>query len=113
MSKLHPREPRRQTFIKAHMSVAGEWVEVGIANVSSTGLMVKFPGGPKVGMTVELRRRGMLITGEVVWWTATRFGVRSFEPIDHAALVESGLQTDISDMAPPNPDAGWHWRQTR
>ena len=107
------REPRRQAFVKAQMRVADEWVEVGIANVSSTGVMVKFAAGPNVGQTVELRRRGVAIRGEVVWRTQTRFGVRSFDEIDPAALVESGLQPEVADIIVPRPAVTWHWRKTR
>lgn len=113
MSKVQERAPRRQAFVTAQMRVGDEWVEVGIANVSSTGLMVKFPGGPRVGNAVELRRRGTSIAGEVVWWTATRFGLRSFEEIDTAALLESGLQPEIADMSPPRAATQWHWRHNR
>lgn len=77
------------------MRLGDDWVEVGVGNASPTGLMVKFADGPATGTQVELRRRGMVITGEVVWSTPTRFGLRSFEAIDVAALLEAGLQRKI------------------
>ena len=42
---------------------------------------------------MEIRRRGAIIKGEVVWSTRTRFGLRSDEPIDVDALTaESDLK---------------------
>lgn len=110
MSKDTSRAPRRQIYIKAHLLLGFEWVEVSLANVSSTGLMVKFPGGFTVGKEVQLRRRGMTILGQVVWSTQTRFGVRSFEEIDLSALLEAGLQPRVTDISKPKKNILWHWR---
>jgi len=106
-----PRAPRRQTFAKAHLRVEDDWVEVSLANVSSTGLMVKFPGGLAVGSDVEIRRRGSVIKGTVVWATSTRFGVRSAEQIDQSALLDAGLETAVSPKAAPVRKGLWHWRE--
>jgi hypothetical protein len=94
------------------MRLDDEWVEVGVGNVSSTGMMVKFSGGPPIGTHIELRRRGTTITGEVVWSTQTRFGLRSFGEIDQAALLEAGLQSK-SLAPPPDRQSFWHWRKSR
>jgi hypothetical protein len=107
-----PRAPRRQSLIKAHLRVGDEWIEVGVGNVSLTGLMVRFPGMPAVGTQMELRRRGVAIIGEVVWSTLTRFEMRSFSEIDQAALLEAGLQQK-SHALPPERPRFWHWRKTR
>jgi hypothetical protein len=113
MSKPPSREPRRQTFVKAHLLNGSEWIEVTLGNVSETGLLVKLQGGREVGTQVELRRRGTTILGEVVWSTEKRFGVRSFEEIDVPALLEPGLPTKQADMSPPEPYHPWFWRETR
>lgn len=105
-----PRAPRRQVFGKAHLLIEGEWVEVSLANVSATGVMVKFPGGLPVGTRIELRRRGLAIAGEVVWSTSTRFGVRSFEEIDQSALLDTGLQPKVAEKPLPARKRIWHWR---
>lgn len=94
------------------MRVGDDWVEVGVGNVSSMGMMVRFPSEPAVGTQIELRRRGLTITGEVVWSTQTRFGLRSFEEIDQAALLEAGLQTKSGVPSPKQPGL-WHWRISR
>ena len=94
------------------MRVGEDWVEVGVGNVSSSGMMVKFPGAPPIGTYIEVRRRGTSITGEVVWSTQTRFGLRSFEEIDQDALVEAGLQAK-SLAPPPVGKSFWHWRKSR
>lgn len=74
------------------MRAGEEWVEVTIGNISTSGLMVKCQAATPVGSHVEVRRRGTAIIGEVVWSMRTRFGLRSFEPIDLEALTtESGL----------------------
>lgn len=92
------------------MLVGGEWVEVNLSNVSVTGLMVKFPGGLPVGTPVELRRRGIAITGKVVWSSSTRIGIRSFGEIDQSSLLDAGLQPKPSANSAPLRKAWWHWR---
>jgi hypothetical protein len=107
------REPRRQTFIKAKMRISDEWFDIGIANVSATGLLVKCPTPPAVGTRVEIARRGTRIVGEVMWSRRTRFGLRSDEEIDQSALIEAGLQPLTSDLSPPPTTSWWHWRRSR
>lgn len=95
------------------MRRGNDWVEVSIANLSSTGLMVKSTTSPKSGSEVEIRRRGVCIIGEVMWSTPTRFGLRSFEPIDvDALLAESGIQVRKAEIEPSEPRF-WHWRKMR
>ena len=108
--KKTDRAPRRQVFTKAQMLVAGEWAEVSLANVSETGLMVKFSGGLPTGTQVEFRKRGTRITGEVVWSTSTRLGVRSFAQIDQSALLDAGLQPVAAQHSGPAKKGWWHWR---
>lgn len=77
------------------MRVKGAWVEVAIANISASGLMVRSALAPSMGAEVELQRRGLTIKGVVVWSSSTRFGIRSFEPIDVQALsAHSGLRAE-------------------
>ena len=110
-AKKPDRAPRRQTFTKAQMLVAGEWTEVILANVSDTGLMVKFSGGLPAGTPVEFRKRGTTISGEVVWSTSTRLGVRSFAQIDQSALLDAGLQPIATEHSGPAKKGWWHWRR--
>ena len=110
MATDQTRAPRRQTFVKAVLLVGSDWVEVSLANVSSTGLLVKFPGGMAVGTRVEIRRRGTVIVGEVAWSSSTRFGVRSREKIDESALLDAGFQSKVSESNAPIRKAWWHWR---
>src|SRR5687767_11108892 len=89
------RAERKLAFVKAHMRADDAWTEITIANVSSTGIMVKCLEPPAVGSEVELRRRGTTITGQVVWATPHRFGVHSFGEIDcDTLLAHSELQAD-------------------
>lgn len=92
------------------MRRADEWIEIAIGNVSATGLMAKCPAPPATGTEVEIRRRGMVIHGRVVWSTATRFGMESAEPIDVEELTGiSGLETKAVTESPARRGL-WHWR---
>ena len=88
------------------------WTEVTIGNISVSGLMVKCQEPPPVGSQVELRRRGVVINGRVVWSRRSRFGLQSTEPIDVDALTaQSGLTANQS-QAETLPRRGlWHWRR--
>lgn len=85
-------------------------MEIAIGNVSATGLMAKCTAPPGPGTEVEIRRRGSVITGRVVWSTATRFGMAGHEPIDVEELTgASGLQVQKADDGPSRKRL-WHWR---
>jgi len=104
MFRLSRRPLRKITSIKAQMRVGEDWTEVRLANVSARGLMVKCPQGVDLAPVVEIRHRGVTITGQVVWTTPTRFGLTSFVDIDLAALTaQSDLQLDrrLAERAPP------------
>ena len=77
------------------MLLENNWIEISLINVSSHGAMVRSMIQPAPGSKVEIRRRGSRITGEVVWATATRFGIRTTEKIDLDALTaKSELQPE-------------------
>jgi hypothetical protein len=104
MFGVSQRPLRKLTSIKAQMRVGDEWTEVGLANASTQGLLVKSSRAVEVGSEVEIRHRGVVITGLVVWATATRFGLESFNEIDLTALTaRSDLQPDrrLIERAPP------------
>jgi len=104
------RAPRRQTNVYAQLLARDEWAEIKISNLSTTGLMVKFPGGLARGTKVEIRRRGTVILGEVVWSTTTRLGIRSFNYIDQSALLDVGLLPKPPQKFIPARKGWWHWR---
>jgi hypothetical protein len=86
------------------MRAGEEWAEVNLINVSAQGVMVRSSRNPEVGTDVEIRHRGVTITGNVVWATTTRFGLRSYGDIDVAALTaHSDLSPDrrLIERAPP------------
>lgn len=94
------------------MRFGDEWLDITISNISASGLMVKCQDAPPVGAHVELRRRGTTIIGEVVWSTRTRFGLRSFHPIDVEALTaDSGLDVNRTRTGEPTRQSTWHWRR--
>ena len=105
------RTSRRITFAKAQMRDDSDWTEIGIGNISSTGLMVKCSEPPPVGAEVEIRRRSVRILGRVVWKSRSRFGLQSSETIDVEALLEgAGLQPHRVESSAPIKLRLWHWR---
>lgn len=110
MGRSKSRAVRKVAPINAHMRAGEKWVEIALGNVSATGLMAKCSAPPARGAEVEIRRRGTVITGWVVWSTATRFGMASDAPIDVEELTgASGLQAQKADEAPSRKWL-WHWR---
>lgn len=113
MARPQARAPRKTAFIKAHLQDGGEWQDVTIGNISTSGLMAKSQANPPVGAKVEIRRRGMVVTGEVVWSLPTRFGLRSFRSIDVDALTaDAGLATHRTRTEAPILSKLWHWRHS-
>lgn len=97
-----------------------EWIDVQIANMSTTGMMIRCQNPPKDGARVHIQRRGTMITGTVVWVKRTRFGMQSDEPIDCEALQANLIaQPDrrLSDRGDePRRGAGmrfWQWQRPR
>jgi hypothetical protein len=87
MGSQKSREQRRIVMVKARMRVSADWVEVTICNVSSRGLMAKCADPPAKGSYIELRQRGARIIGRVAWAQGLRFGIRTQDRIDLAALL--------------------------
>ncbi len=107
------RAPRKVTLVKAQMRRDLGWVTVSIGNISATGLMVKHPHPPPIGAQVEFAHRGVSIKGRVVWTTATRFGVRSLQPIDVKAFTAGAELSGKSKVVAPERPALWHWSVRR
>lgn len=113
MARSQPRAQRRAAFIKAQLRDGEAWRDITIGNISTTGLMVKCQKPPAIGSDVEVRRRGVAITGQVVWASPTRFGLRSAEPIDVSELTaESGLIVNHSRSEAPWQTGFWHWQRS-
>lgn len=119
MPRLSKRPPRKVSSVKAKMRRDDVWVDVQIANLSTSGMMVRCQQPPAKGSPVHIQRRGMTITGEVMWSTRTRFGMRSDEPIDcealQANLVEQPDRRSI-DRGDDRRGAGlrfWQWQRRR
>jgi hypothetical protein len=87
MGFARAREQRRMVMVKARMRVTADWADVTICNVSSRGLMAKCSKAPTRGSYVEIRQRGACIVGRVAWSQGMRFGIRTQDPIDIAALL--------------------------
>lgn len=87
MGSQKSREQRRVVKVRATMRISADWVGVTICNVSSRGLMAKCADPPPRGAYVEIRQRGYCIVGRVAWSQGLRFGIRTQDPIDVAALL--------------------------
>ncbi|NTZ43840.1 hypothetical protein G7A66_12245 [Altererythrobacter sp. SALINAS58] len=87
MEKVTKRAQRRLTSLRVQIRRGNDWMDLLISNLSATGFMAKSRDVPKVGSSVEIRHRSLFIRGEVVWATASRFGVRSFAAIDVDRLL--------------------------
>ena len=87
MDSQPQRSDRRFAFIPALMRVADEEIPVMIANASTDGLMARCDAPPEVGARVEIARADVRLCGEVMWRSGRRFGLRSENPLDRAALV--------------------------
>lgn len=111
MRPTSPRAPRKVVFMKAHMREDVEWVEVGIGNLSATGLMVKHRRPPLVGAEVEIVHRGVRISGCVAWVAGSRFGVQSTAPIDVNALLAGSHLAQRTTVLAPERRRIWHWRK--
>ncbi|MFN5085834.1 MAG: PilZ domain-containing protein [Novosphingobium sp.] len=114
-----PRAERLLRFARAHLRKGDGWIEVSIANASSTGLMVKCSEPPPAGSRVEIRRRGLTIGGEVVWAGQSRFGLASENEIDCEALfAPSDLDTNRRWLSKTGDERRafprwWCWQRRR
>lgn len=116
MAVLPIREQRKITFTKAYMAQGEGWVDVTIANISSSGMMVKCGDVPQRGASVTIRRRAAGVTGTVQWVSGRRFGLKADHPIDLAAfLAESAAEVNQHQSSAVAGRSGlfdrvWHWR---
>jgi hypothetical protein len=98
-------------LLKVKMADRDEWLDVMLANISSSGFMVRSAAIPPMGATVHLQHRGTALKGKVVWTTRTRFGVESYQKIDLSALfAKSGLDAKAALGTPERKAQWWHWR---
>jgi hypothetical protein len=109
----HSRSPRKLTLVRAQMREDLAWTKVAVGNISSTGLMVKHTRPPPVGARVEIAHRGVTVLGLVVWASATRFGVKSFQPIDVDAFTAGPELAQKTTVPEPERPALWHWSVRR
>ncbi|MBW8755720.1 MAG: hypothetical protein JF595_16550 [Sphingomonadales bacterium] len=90
--------------------------DVMIGNVSTRGLMAKCDRPPAKGARVEIRQGELSIAGQVIWSKNRRFGLRSEEAIDVAALFPPRAQlparavrrfapADIGPAPQPHPQS--------
>ena len=75
------REPRHDVQLRARMQTDGPFVEVGIRNISSRGMMLESPNPPRVGEYVELFGT-VTAVGRVVWKDRTSFGISTRDRVN-------------------------------
>jgi hypothetical protein len=83
---LKQREQRRVVFLAAQLYTDAGCFEATICNIARQGLMVKCADPPSRGAFVELRCGAVNVVGQVMWSNGARFGLRSQDRIDMAAL---------------------------
>jgi hypothetical protein len=105
MAAPKQREPRRNVILRARMRANSDWCDVTICNVSSRGLMAKCAVSIAKGEYVEVRHRTSYIIGRIVWSHGMRFGIRTQDRIDIAAL--------LSEATLPAENAGIERRSQR
>jgi hypothetical protein len=93
MGSQKQRETRQVVFLNARLRTDEGWSDVTICNLSARGLMAKCAKPPPKGAFVEVRRGGSCIVGQVRWSHGLRFGLRSQDRIDTAALHEDPKRT--------------------
>jgi len=81
------REPRRKVLIRAAMRAGGPRMDVCIRDISSRGIMAQASAPPPRGTYVDLDCAGHQITGLVIWRRDRRFGIRTRDRINVAALA--------------------------
>jgi hypothetical protein len=81
------REPRRKVLIRATMRAGGPRTDVCIRDVSARGMLVQASAPPPRGTYVDLDCAGYQIVGVVIWHKERRFGIRTRERINVAALA--------------------------
>jgi len=108
------------------MRLTAGWHDACILNLSSRGMMVQSEMPPQPGSYLEIRRGSQVIVARVVWMQARRFGVRTQDPLNCAALLreptdsstpERVLRTDAGDRrsesrsrASPHEQSRWRGR---
>lgn len=89
MALNRSREQRATAFLNARMRADDGWSDITICNVSSRGLMAKRGTSPAKGSYVEIWHQHVCVVGHVRWSQGGRFGIRSQDKIDIAALLNS------------------------
>jgi hypothetical protein len=93
MGSQKQRDMRQVVFLNARLRTDEGWSDITICNLSARGLMAKCAKPPAKGAFVEVRRGGSCIVGQVRWSQGMRFGLRSQDRIDTAALHEDPKRT--------------------
>lgn len=81
------REERRKVLIRATMRAGGPRTDVCIRDISTRGIMAQASAPPPRGTYVDLDCAGHQIVGMVIWRRERRFGIRTRERINVAALA--------------------------
>ena len=99
------REHRKRVRISAQMRVDDQRMDVVICNVSSRGLLLSAEYTPKRGSYIEVSRGGVVTVGRVVWTNNGRFGVRTSDKLDVAAMAHKPTATRCMSLDDSTPAA--------
>ena len=114
-SKSTSRTHRRIVDFSMQMTCRSGVFDTAITNVSETGLLIKTSAMLQIGEPIVLKRRGIQVSGEVVWVRGRRAGIRASFPIAVEALTaKSGLGEMKAESGPAvNSSRLWHWRRAK
>ncbi len=87
MGSQKQRDQRQPVILNARLRTPEGWSDITIGNLSPRGLMAKCSSPPEKGAFVELRCGTHCVVGHVRWTQGQRFGLRSQDRIDIAALL--------------------------
>lgn len=86
---MKDREPRMSVFLTARMRTDQGWSDVCIQNISAHGMLLKLAHPVTPGAYVEVRHSIYTMIARAVWVKDRLVGVRTQDPIDVNALLQT------------------------
>lgn len=86
------REPRISMMLPVRIRLDSGWADARIRNVSSRGVLLQLDNPPPKGSYIEIRRRDVVIIGQVRWLGQDCCGLRTQDkvPIEHLKANKDG-----------------------
>lgn len=94
---MKQREGRRKLLLKTKICDGANWMDACIVNASSRGLGMQALRPPSPGTYVEIRNSHSRIVARIIWVKGHRFGVRTQDIVDMAAISANRPVTGHSE----------------